>query len=121
MSSSNTHDTALQLECETLEPRMMLSSVQIFAAGTTGDETIELSVDGEFVASYSNLGDGAFAEQYQTLTYNTPENITAGDVRINFVNDLLDTQNGIDRNVRIDAIVIDGCLLYTSPSPRDRG
>ena len=42
--------------------------------------------------------------------------MTADDIRIEFVNDLFDPDNGIDRNVRIDAIAIDGVRFETESS-----
>ena len=96
-----------QLQLEKLEDRMMLSSVQIFAAGTTGEEVIELEVAGAVVQTFSNLGTGADDGSYVELNYSTSELIAADDVRINFTNDLYEPENGIDRNVRVDGIVID--------------
>lgn len=101
------------LTVEALEERQLLSTVQIFAAGTTGQEQIELSIDGGVVATYSNLGDGANAGDFQTFTFNTANTIAADQVRIEFVNDLFDADAGIDRNVRIDAIEIDGVRFET--------
>ena len=49
----------LQLQVESLEPRMMLSTVEIIAAGTTNQEIIELEIGGQTVASFSQLGTGA--------------------------------------------------------------
>jgi parallel beta-helix repeat protein len=95
---------------------MMLSTVDIIAAGTTGQEVIELAIAGQTVATYNQLGSGGFDGQYQTLTYTTAETLTADDVRIQFTNDVWDPANGIDRNVRIDAIVIDGVRYETEDS-----
>jgi len=106
-------NTELQLQVETLEPRMMLSTVEIIAAGTTNQEIIELEIGGQTVASFSQLGTGANDGQFQTRTFTTAANVTADDVRIQFTNDLLDTATGADRNVRIDAIVIDGVRFET--------
>ena len=78
------------LNVEALEERQMLSTVQIFAAGTTGEELIQLSIDENVVASFSNLGAGANSGNFQTLTFNTPDTIAADQVRIEFVNDLFD-------------------------------
>lgn len=105
-----------QLQVELLENRMMLSTVQIFAAGTTNQEIIELQIGDQTVATYSNLGTGAFSGQYQSRTFNTAASVTANDVRIQFVNDFNDTSTGFDRNVRVDAIVIDG-VRYETESP----
>lgn len=94
---------------EALELRQMLSTVQIFAAGTTGQEQIQLVIDNQVVATYSGLGTGAYAGDFQTFTFQTTETVTADQVRVEFVNDQLDATS--DRNVRIDAIAIDGVRL----------
>ena len=101
------------LICESLEPRVMLSTVQLFAAGTTGEEIINLEIDGNVVATYDDLGDQAFQGGFVELTYETPDIVAADDVRIRFTNDLFDEATGTDRNVRIDAIVIDGQRFET--------
>ena len=95
---------------------MMLSTVEIIAAGTTNQEIIELQIGGQTVASYSQLGTGANDNQFQTRSFTTAARVTADDVRIQFSNDLLDPVSGIDRNVRIDAIVIDGVRFETEDS-----
>ena len=90
-SSANT-----QLSVENLEPRMMLSTVEIFAAGTSGFEQFELQINGAAVQTFT-AGSGIESRNFQSFVFETPETITAGDVSIEFLN----------------------CLLYTSPSPRD--
>ena len=67
----------------------------------------------DVVRTWNNVGGDAGAGQYQTFTYNTAANITADQVRINFTNDTYDPANGIDTNLRVDAIVIDGVRFET--------
>ena len=111
-----THEPDFQFLVETLEARNMLSTVNIFATGTTNQEIIELEIGGQSVATYSNLGSGAFDGQFQTRTFTTADRVTADDVRIRFTNDLFDEAGGTDRNVRIDAIEIDGVRFETEDS-----
>jgi len=108
-----TSTSDLHLKVESLEDRMMLSTVQVFAAGTTGQEQIEVQIVGEAPVTFSNLGSGANSGQFRSRILTTNETITADDVRIQFVNDEFDAANNIDRNVRIDAIVIDGVRFET--------
>jgi hypothetical protein len=103
----------LDVDCERLEARVMLSTVQIFAAGVTGEESLSLEVAGSVVQTYDNLGIGANDADFVTLTYSTADDVSANDVRLAFTNDLYDPANGIDRNVRIDAISIDGQRFET--------
>ena len=95
---------------------MMLSTVDIIAAGTTNQEIIDLQIGGQTVASFSQLGTGADDSQFQTRTFVTADRVTADDVRIQFSNDFFDAAGGTDRNVRIDAIVIDGVRFETEGS-----
>ena len=90
---------------EKLEDRKLLATLDILAAGTSGTEQIHLYVDSQIVATFDDLGTGAYANQFNVLTYESEEAISAGDVRIEFVNDAYDP---VYRDVQIDAIVIDG-------------
>lgn len=96
-----------------LEDKNLLASIQIIGAGTTNDEVIELQIDGTTVQSFNGLGSGAYQGNFVTLTHSTTEAITADQIRIAFTNDLYDPANGVDRNVRIDAILIDGVRFET--------
>ena len=107
---------AFEFDCERLEARTLLTTIQILAAGVTGQEVIDLEVNGAVVGSYGNLGTGAFDAQFVTLEYSTADVISANDVRIAFTNDLYDPQANIDRNVRIDAILLDGVRFETEAS-----
>ena len=103
----------LSLECESLEERQMLSSVDIFAAGVTNQETIELQIDGQTVQTFENVGGDANSGDFVKLSYHTDSPVDASQIRVAFVNDLFDAENGIDRNVRIDKIVVDGKTIET--------
>ena len=110
-------DTSLVLDTHRRKDLdVTLATVRVFAAGTTGDERIELQIGGDTVATYNDLGSGADSGSFRTRTFTTGDNVTADQVRIEFVNDLYDPANGIDRNVRIDAIEIDG-VRYETESP----
>ncbi len=101
------------LQVETLESRMMLSSVQIFAAGATGTESLELKVNDVVAATFDNVGGDVDGRQFETLKFNTDQTLTADDIRLEFVNDLYRAEDGFDRNVLIDRIVIDGVVFET--------
>ena len=90
---------------EKLEDRKLLATLDILAAGTSGTERINLYVDSQIVATFDDLGTGAYSNRFNTLSYQSEEAISAGDVRIEFVND---AYTPIYRDVQIDAIVIDG-------------
>ncbi|MFY0615141.1 MAG: hypothetical protein JXQ99_26665, partial [Hyphomicrobiaceae bacterium] len=65
-------------------------------------------IDGVVVATYENVPQAG--EEY---TYQADQEITADQVRIAFTNDLYDPANGIDRNLIVDKIVIDGQTFET--------
>ena len=104
----------LEINLENLEDRMMLSTVDVFAAGVTNEETIELQIDGQTVQVWENVGGDAYAGQFQKFTFQTNESVDPSQIRIAFVNDKL--EGGVDRNVRIDKIVVDGQSIETEAS-----
>lgn len=107
-----THDHD-SLSMESLEERMMLSSVQVIAAGVENTETMQLEIDGVVAQTWNNVGGDAYAGQFETFTYDTPENLDVSQIRINFTNDTFDPANGIDSNLRVDAILLDGVRYET--------
>ena len=100
------------LSVEPLEERMMLSTVEIIAAGTQGGEQFELQVAGFEVATFTAEA-GADTGDFQTFTFETDRTVRAGDIRIAFVNDSVDPVTGADSNLRVDAIVVDGFRTET--------
>lgn len=86
--------------------------IEIWAAGQTGDELMELEINGEVVDTWfvrdTNAATGNFLPYY----YNV-DGISADDIRINFVNDAFDPSTGLDRNLRVDRIVVDGVTFQT--------
>ena len=111
---NDSHDNQqLQLHIENLEERQLLSAVDVFAAGVTNKETIELQIDGAVVQTWENVGGNADAAEFVQLTYNSEQDIDPGQLRIVFVNDQYDPSSGVDRNVRIDKIVVDGVTIET--------
>lgn len=95
--------------------------VRIFAAGATGGEIVTLSIAGQQVAAFNLADFGGQAGDLQQrnfveLSWSPSEPIDIIDVRVNFVNDLYDPENGIDLNVAIDAIEIAG-VFYETEAP----
>ena len=104
-----------QLAVENLEPRMMLSTVQIFASGSEGGEQFELQIDGNVVETFE-IALGTDILNDQVFTFETADPVTAGDIRIEFINDVFDPANGVDSNLIVDAIAIDGQRFETEAS-----
>ena len=106
--SLNTKQANSCLNLEVLEDRMMLSSVEIFAAGATGEENLELLIDGEVVQTFFAVGGDASTGAFQRLTFETDQPITPGNIGIGFSNDAFDPSTGLDRNLFVDRIAVDG-------------
>ena len=83
------------------------STIEVIARGTTGDEVAELQLDGIRVASFP-LG-----TTLQTHRYDAPGSVSADQVRVAFGND---QYRPVDRNLTVDAVVIDG-VRYETESP----
>lgn len=96
-----------------LEPRLALATVEVIAAGTTGAEAVDLLIAGQIVHSWTGVGNGAGQGDFVTLSHTTAGPVSAADVRLAFTNDLYDPASGIDRNLRIDAVRIDGVRYET--------
>ena len=104
-----------ELKVEQLEPRMMLSTVQIFASGTQGGEQLQLQIDGN-VAETFEIAAATNILNDQVFTFETADTVTADDVRIAFLNDSFDPSTGVDSNLIVDAIAIDGTRFETEAS-----
>ena len=96
------------LSLEALEDRMMLSSVEIFAAGATGEENLDLLVNGEVVQTFFNVGGDASTRQFERFTFETDQTVTPRNIGIRFSNDAFDPSIGLDRDLIVDRIVVDG-------------
>ena len=86
--------------------------ISVFAAGQTGLEEMQLLVGGQVVQTWSNIGGNADSGQFQTFTANL-NGVSANDVRIAFTNDFYDPATGVDYNLRIDRIEVDGEVFQT--------
>ena len=96
----------LSLEC--LEERRMLSTVSIFAQGSTGQESFEATANGINIAVVTNVP--TELTEYQ---FDVADGIDADDIRIEFLNDVFDPANGIDRNLTVDRIQINNRIFET--------
>ncbi len=86
------------------------STIQITASGQTGEESISLLIDDSVVATFDNI-----AIAGQVLTYQAEEGaISPARLKVAFTNDFLDLAQGIDRNVTIQSISIDGTEFATN-------
>ncbi|NND97094.1 MAG: DUF4347 domain-containing protein [Pirellulaceae bacterium] len=109
-------DSALAISQRARDHYQGVLPITIRAAGVTNEEMMQLQIDGQVVATYLNVGGDAYGNVFTTYTYNV-DDIDPGQIRIAFTNDLYDQANGVDRNLRIDSISVDGITFQTeSPS-----
>ena len=101
------------LQIEALEERMMLSSVEIFAAGETGQEAFNLIINGDVVQTFESVGGDFESRQFERFVFDTDRSVSADQVQIEFINDAFDARTGRDNNLFVDKIVIDGRTFET--------
>ena len=80
--------------------------IEVRAEGDTGEEEIELQIDGETVATFQ------LTDRLATYTYTHDSDPFGTDIRIAFVNNGR-TSNGDDKNVTVDFITIDDVVFQT--------
>ena len=107
-----TIEAGLAFDFSTRKSYVSVMPITIRAAGQTGDEQMLLQIDGSTVATFDNVGGDASNRDFQTFTFDV-DGISADDVRIVFANDFYDPANGIDRNLTVDSIEIDGETFET--------
>ena len=105
---------------ERLEQLLLLSAtgddgclIEILAAGATGDENLSLQIDGVTVQTWESLGGNVSQREFELLTYQAENGITADRLRLVFDNDVFDPDNGINRDIVVDSIAIDGTVYQT--------
>ncbi len=114
--SSGVIDSVLAMSPSTLNQYNGYLPITIRAAGSTGEETMELQIDGVAVQTWNNVGGNASTRIFQTFTYNTSEAISADRIQVAFTNDrFLPSQP--DRNLRVDQISING-VEFEAESPK---
>ena len=91
----------------------MLSSVQIFAAGQTGQEAFNLLIDDQVVETFERVGGDIESRDFERFAFDTDGAVTADQVSIEFINDAFDPETGVDSNLVVDRIEIDGAVFQT--------
>ena len=89
-------------------------AIEINAAGTTGEEVMELLIDDQVVSSWT-VGSGADSGQFQSYFANV-DGVDVNRIGVRFANDLYVPDQGIDRNLRVNWIRVDG-VQYETESP----
>ena len=91
----------------------MLSTVQIFAAGSTGEENLDLFIDGNYETTFESVGGDVRSRDFVSFEFETSETLSASQISVAFGNDAFDPATGKDRNLLVDKIVLDGVVFET--------
>ena len=105
-------DSSLALTAAARDQFASTLPITIRAAGVTNEEEIIVEIDGEQVATINGIGGDAYAGVFEEYTLDI-DGAQADQVRIAFVNDIYNPEEGIDNNVRIDNITVDGVVFET--------
>ncbi len=103
------HSNTEILQVDTLEQRQMLSTVSVFAQGSMGDESLEIEFRGRPAVIINSFPTDGFQE----FQFDIGTTVDPGELRFKFLNDAYDPANGVDRNITIDRIEIDGNIYQT--------
>lgn len=90
---------------------MLATSVQVLAAGLSGQEDLALDIDGVEVRRWADVGGNFAARQFVTFDYTHPTDVTAGRIAVRMVNSA-----GANRDLRVDGIRVNG-VKFESESP----
>jgi glucose/arabinose dehydrogenase len=88
--------------------------IDVRAAGSTGEEQMQLLIGGQPVATFNNIGGNYSGGQYQTYAYVHPTPVTIDQVRVAFINNA--TTAAGDRNLRVDSVALDA-VVYQTEAP----
>ncbi|WP_197455210.1 DUF4347 domain-containing protein [Stieleria neptunia] len=105
-----TIEAGLAFDSATRQSYQAFLPITIQAAGARGEEQMLVQIDQTTVATFDNVD-----RSLQSYTVDV-DGIDADQVRVVFTNDLYDPANGIDRNLRVDKIIIDG-VTYETEAP----
>lgn len=82
-------------------------AIEIRAAGSMGSEVMQLEVDDKLIASWRLTDTDAENNVFGTY-FAEVGNASVNQIRLRFTNDLYDPGAGIDRNLRVDSIRLNG-------------
>ena len=109
--------------CVALEPRLMLAAdagisiaqstwISIRAAGDTGEESMQLRINDEVVATWHNVGGNPQTRDFSEFGYQAAGDVNADQIRIVYINDQY-VPGILDRNLHVDNISLDGRIIET--------
>ncbi len=81
--------------------------IEVRAAGSIGDEELQLEVNNEVAATWTLSGTNAGLNQFQTYSFDVQAS-DINQVRIRFLNDAYNPDINYDRNVLLDSVTLNG-------------
>jgi glucose/arabinose dehydrogenase len=101
-----------------LERRLMLAAdvgreILIRAAGSEGDEQMQLLIDNKVVKTFNNVGGDTELRQFKDFRFTAETPVSADQIRVALVNDIYEPEAGLDRDLRVDFIQIDSIKYET--------
>ncbi|TWT94339.1 carbohydrate-binding domain-containing protein [Neorhodopirellula pilleata] len=87
----------------------------IHAAGETGMESMQLRINGNLVARWTEIGGSVTERDFQTYTYDGDVDLATDDIRVEFLNDAY-IPGVLDRNLVVDRIEVGGVILQSESS-----
>ena len=85
----------------------LATTIDIFAAGQTGEENLDIFIDQQYVTTFYNVGGDVQSRDFQRFVFESEQSLTADQVSVAFGNDAFDPATGFDRNLVVDKIVLE--------------
>ncbi|NJN32104.1 MAG: DUF4347 domain-containing protein [Synechococcales cyanobacterium RM1_1_8] len=104
---------AIAVDLVTQSQYQALLPITIYAAGAENTETMELRIDGKTVSTWNNIGGDPSRRDFRPYSYNNAQAIAPSRISVAFTNDQFNAAQGIDRNLHVDRIVVDGETFQT--------
>ena len=82
--------------------------ITVYAAGRTNTETMELRIDGQAVASWTNVAGDAVSRSFVAYQHEVDGTVSASQVQVAFTND-----DGGNRDLRVDRVEIGPTVYQT--------
>ena len=84
------------------------TTVDVYLAGTSGEETAELLINDQVAATFTGVGTGYHSGQFIQFTYQHSTALNANQVKVRLVNGGLASDGTTDMNLRVDKIILNG-------------
>ncbi len=90
-------------------------AIEIRAAASMGDEQLQVQIGNQVVTTLNIFNTGVDQRQFESYFVNV-DGVDVNQIRLSFINDAYNLSQGIDRNIGIDWIRVDG-VQYETESP----